>query len=115
MTTTMRNLIRTFSVAALLAAAAMSVPAGAVHAEQNRCPEVKGVSETKGGNVVPGSRVWVPRDKQGYSGTWYICDDDGSWIIIKDEKVIPDPQPWPPLGTRIHVAPLSGGGVLSPR
>ena len=114
MTTTMRNLIRTLSVAALLAAAAMSVPAGASHAAQHSCPEVKGVKETQGG-VVPGSRVWAPRDKQGYRGTWYICDDDGSWIIIKDEKVIPDPQPQPPLGPRIHVAPLSGGGVLSPR
>jgi uncharacterized membrane protein len=113
MTTTMRNLIRTFSVAALLAAAAMSVPAGAVHAEQNTCGEIYGVSETKGGHVVPGSRV----DKYLGNGRWktYICDDDGNWIIFIDEKLDPGAQPPHPLGTRVHVAPLSGGGVLSPR
>ncbi len=111
MTTTIRNLIRTLSVAALLAAAAMSIPAGDVHAEQKVCPPVK--ADPYGGK---GGGGWVPGSTFGAGKKIYICDDDGTWIIITDELVAnPDTQPPHPLGPRVPVTRLSGGGVLAQR
>ncbi len=112
MTTTMRNLIRTLSVAALLAAAAMSLPAGDVHAWQNTCGEIYGVPETKGGHITPGSRV----DKNLGNGRWkwYICDDDGNWIIFIDEKLAPGTQPPQPRFPGVFGVPRSGGVLAQP-
>jgi hypothetical protein len=111
MTTTMHMLVRTLSVAALLAAATISLPAGAVHAEQKHCPPVK--TDPHGGK---GGGGWVPGSKFGTGNKTYICDDDGSWIIITDaahtEPGGPVPTGRPHAGTG---GPRADDGGLNPR
>lgn len=111
MTTTISRFIRTLAVAALLAAAAMSMPAGDAQAAV-KCPAdppgtpARSCCTYKGVIHVPGSTFTV-------GNKTYACDDDGSWIIITDLTLDPGTQPPPPLGFPLHGALVPVGGVLS--
>ncbi len=124
MTRTISNVIRTLGVAALLAAA-LSAPAGAVHAEgkslaqtlaQLNC-EGRGYDWVDGkgcadkacpGGGDPGE-LDIELLSNGQTSIW-ICDGlTGRWDPV-------DIQPNPPTrGPRFPVAPRPGGGVLSLR
>ena len=113
MTATIGHVIRTLSVAALLVAAAMSLPAGDIQAGapcQNNpvgtpprnCCVYKGVE------YIPGSHFSVRNQD-------YTCDDGGEWIIITDEKFDPGTPPPSSPFPRVSVTPGPDGGVRSPR
>ena len=109
MTRSMCDLIRTLSVAALPAVAAVSLPAGAAHAAAKNCGHPPGVP------TVGSPDTYRPGDKAYYRNKTYICDDNGTWIIITDEVVAnPEPQPQQPLVTQVAVAPPSGGVLAQP-
>ncbi len=110
MTTTIYTFIRTLGVAALLALTVVSVSATTVHAKNCKNPYRGGTQLT----WRPGDIVYQFETKSG-SWTTSICDDDGSWIVFKDEELDAGTQPPPPPVFPFHVAALPVGGVLSPR
>jgi hypothetical protein len=109
MTRSMSHCIRTLSVAALLAVAVLSLPAGAAHAAGTSCGHPLGVP------TVGSPDNYRPGDKAYYKNKTHICDDNGSWIIITDEVVAsPETQPQAPRVTQVAVAPPSGGVLAQP-
>ncbi|HET8646040.1 MAG TPA: hypothetical protein VFO85_11145, partial [Vicinamibacteria bacterium] len=92
-------------VAALLAAA-MSLPARDVAAAEKYCPPVPG-------GPFPG-KWYYPGAKFKIGMKTYICDDDGTWIIITDEKFDPGTQPPQPRFPRVSGVPGAGGVLAQP-
>lgn len=113
--TTMRTLLRLLSVALLLAAVALSVPTGAVHAAK-RCQDAnkRDCCELNG--------VWYGLDETFYVDSGhhkqYGCGEDGDWVVITDDEYYDAHKTAPPLRYpvgRLALTPWSGGGVLTPR
>jgi hypothetical protein len=107
MTLRIPQLIRSISVAVLLAAATLSLPAGAIDAAGKSCTLPKGVTLGDGSKVLKDG--WEYED----GNTTYICDD-GNLIIIIDEKLEPGTPPGRPLGPRVPMVG-TGGAALSLR
>jgi hypothetical protein len=109
MTKSTSHFLRALSVAALLAVAVLSLPTGATQAAGKTCGHPPGVP------TVGAPDTYRPGEKAYYKNKTYICDDDGSWIIITDEVVAsPTPQPQPPRLIQAPVAPQDGGGLAQP-
>jgi hypothetical protein len=107
MPTTIRNLIRALSMAAVLTAA-MGMPAGDVGAAGKDCKMPRNVPVVGGDSYPDGGKH---RDED--NGKTYICDN-GSWIIITDERLDPGTQPPLPRFPGVFVAPASGGILAQP-
>jgi hypothetical protein len=109
MTRSLCAFMRTLSVAALLAVAAISLPAGDAHAAGKSCGHPPGVP------TVGSPDTYRPGDKAYYKNKTYICDDNGTWIIITDEVVAsPETQPAPVGGSHVRGGVGSGGVLAQP-
>ena len=132
MMTTIRTFIRTLGVAALLAAAALSLSAGAAHAKpkspaQLNCEargywwfEGQGCAD-KSCSQPPGTPGQTRSTKTIKGNTfWWMCDGlDGKWkrVAISADGLgaLPELQPVAPAGPTAGVAPPLGGAVSAPR
>ncbi len=116
MTTTIRNLIRTLSVAALLAAAAMSLPAG--DSQAAKCQSHPTETCCKFGNTYWYANHGGEGPAFTIGNKEYYCAEDGNWIIYEedegDEELRPAPPLRHPVSPQFHAAPRSGGVLAQP-
>jgi hypothetical protein len=136
MTTTIRNLIRILSVAAVLAAAALSVPAGPVDARPKPKSPAQLQCEAQGYQwdaqkgcannwcADADGNTYAPGDGFIIGSNQYVCDGfTGSWKVIGFETTPSGPAAPPlngtasPSGTTSSgpAAPRPSPGVLNPR